>query len=75
MSEIYDPAYEDFDDDEIDAWEDAMMDCGWDGIRGHGCAMAGSEHCDFDCPFRDELYGIGSIDTPQGEKKQEVEGE
>ena len=37
----------DFDDDYID---DEEADCGMmdDGI----CQLAGSEYCDFDCPFR-----------------------
>lgn len=29
------------------------FDCGF--IPGEGCSMVGSEDCDFDCPYRDEL--------------------
>jgi hypothetical protein len=36
-------------DEAEDRWEEAMMDCGLgsDGL----CSKAGSEECDFDCPF------------------------
>jgi len=33
-----------------DPWEDAMMNCGLVGNTGL-CTMAGSEYCDWDCPF------------------------
>lgn len=38
------------DDDEPDEDE---FDCGF--VVGEGCAMAGTEDCDFDCPWRDRL--------------------
>jgi hypothetical protein len=25
---------------------------------GGGCNMSGTEHCDFDCPFRDQVFGM-----------------
>lgn len=35
------------DEDDPDAW---MMECGY--IPGSGvCMLAGTEHCDWDCPF------------------------
>lgn len=44
-------------DDEDDEWRDIeddedywLQECGW--VRGQGCTMAGSEECDFECPFR-----------------------
>lgn len=40
-----------WDDDEFDSWLDQ---CGW--VRGQGCQLAGTEECDFDCPFRDDNY-------------------
>jgi hypothetical protein len=24
---------------------------------GGGCQLAGTEHCDFECPFRDTIFG------------------
>lgn len=44
---------EDWNDDE--EW----FDCGW--VRGVGCTLAGTESCDFDCPFRFEGYTIHSL--------------
>jgi hypothetical protein len=40
-------AEEDEDLDEPD------FDCGF--VPGHGCQLAGTEDCDFDCPYRDSL--------------------
>lgn len=41
--------------DAFDPVEDAMGECGLtdDGF----CMLAGTEYCDFDCPFRDEWGG------------------
>lgn len=41
--------YEGYDDYEEDAFEEALMNCsmGRDGL----CGQAGSEYCDFECPF------------------------
>lgn len=36
-------------------WEDALAECG-QGQNYEGCLKAGSEYCDFECPFRDELF-------------------
>lgn len=46
----------DYRDDEDDEWDDAMDECGMlpDELGG-GCTMAGSEHCEFDCPMRRSL--------------------
>jgi hypothetical protein len=41
--------------EEDDEYEGAVDNCGI--IPGEGCTKAGSEECDFECPFRDELYG------------------
>jgi hypothetical protein len=43
--------YDDDDDYERDEYEDALQECGQ--VREGGCLMAGTEHCDFECPFRD----------------------
>lgn len=40
-----------------DDWDDedeSEFDCGW--VRGVGCQLAGTEECDFECPFRDDNY-------------------
>jgi hypothetical protein len=46
------------DDYEPDPLEEAAMDCG----LGHDgqCSLAGSEHCDFCCPFRNSEHFAGS---------------
>jgi hypothetical protein len=51
------PLPEGFDDDFDPDEEDGGDECGrWDNGRlGRQCALAGTEHCDFDCPLRDEL--------------------
>lgn len=54
MSE-FDNNFHDDEDEGRDEWEDAMHECGQ--IPGTGCQLAGTEHCDFECPFREELYG------------------
>ena len=38
-------------DEEEDYWNEAEMNC---HMRADGqCGAAGSEYCDFECPFRD----------------------
>jgi hypothetical protein len=45
---------EEFDDEEFDELEEAIEECGiLPPHLGGGCTLAGTEHCDFDCPFRD----------------------
>jgi hypothetical protein len=47
-----DDAYNDV-DREMDEFQQALDDC---GEMGHGrCSLAGTEHCDFRCPFRKGL--------------------
>ena len=41
------------DADEEDALDRLMDECGH--TREGFCMLAGTEHCDFTCPFRDEL--------------------
>ena len=43
---------DDFYEDDDEDFDQLEFDCGWDG---HGCSMAGSEDCDFECPFRDAM--------------------
>lgn len=50
----FDDDYDDFDPLEMGMDEDeatALEECGQ--VRDGGCLKAGSEYCDFDCPFRD----------------------
>jgi hypothetical protein len=46
---------QDADMTEEDALDHLLNECGQtdDG----DCLLAGSEYCDFECPFRDELFG------------------
>lgn len=46
----YDPMDDDVYSDE-DAIDDLMGECGQN--REGYCSLAGSEYCDFECPFRD----------------------
>lgn len=63
--------YDDFTDDEDDGWDD--LNCQW--MPGTGqCMAAGSEDCDFECPYRDDyqreserLYREQA--KPEGEEK------
>lgn len=49
----HDPDY--YDDDDNDAWDEALEECGLlPPHLGGGCQLAGTEHCDFECQFRDE---------------------
>lgn len=45
-------------DDELDELEEAEADCGLDP-EGY-CSQAGTEHCDFCCPFRSSQDFRGS---------------
>jgi hypothetical protein len=49
-----DDEYRDPDDSEEDEWEYAMQECGKVPAAEGGCLMAGTEYCDFECPFRDD---------------------
>ena len=43
--------------------ERAERECGELPERlGGGCTMTGTEHCDFDCPFRDRVFGLTEDD-------------
>lgn len=44
-----DPEDDDYEDDDVD---DAGMNCG--ATPDGTCQMAGTEYCDFECPFRDD---------------------
>jgi hypothetical protein len=47
----------DTDADEPEDWEPSD-DCGrwWDGRLTGSCSLAGTEQCDFECPYRSTLY-------------------
>lgn len=55
MSRDYVDDYDDFDDDKYEA---SMIDCGL-GIDGQ-CSKAGSEECDFECPYSRGEFFAGS---------------
>lgn len=44
-----DDGEDDFPEDDLEEDEE-YFDCGY--IPGEGCTMAGSEDCDFECPYR-----------------------
>ncbi len=46
--------WDDYDIDDFEDDDEEWFDCGW--VRGIGCQLAGSESCDFECPFRDNNY-------------------
>lgn len=46
-----DPYDDDDEPDELDEDERALSECGQ--TPDAGCLMAGTEYCDFECPFRD----------------------
>lgn len=49
--------WDDGDDDwdqSDDGEDEDLFDCGW--VPGIGCQMAGTEECDFECPFRDDNH-------------------
>ena len=49
-----DIADRDCDDDEDRDWDEALDECGLlPPHLGGGCQLSGTEHCDFECPFRD----------------------
>lgn len=50
----------DFYDDEdlVDDLEELDFDCG-ESSEG-GCQYAGTEWCDFECPFHDEVFGLST---------------
>lgn len=53
MGEPWEPWMDEIDDDDGDGeFEEDMMNCqlGADGL----CGAAGSEYCDFECPFRND---------------------
>jgi hypothetical protein len=52
MCAAYDDDWDEQCDREEDEWEEAVQECGI--IPGDGgCQLAGTEYCDFECPFRD----------------------
>ena len=50
-----DDVYYDLEEDpEEDAFDAAVQECGLlPPHLGGGCTLGGTEHCDFECPFRD----------------------
>jgi hypothetical protein len=53
-----DDDYSDEDDDGLDPMDELDLEC----MLGHDgqCGLAGSEHCDFVCPYRDSEDFAGS---------------
>ena len=51
---------------EINGGDEEDFDCGY--VRGEGCSLAGTEECDFECPYRDVLYNrVDSSPVPPPE--------
>jgi len=77
--DCYDDSFDDPDEDFDDEFEDEDdFDCGF--IPSDGCLLAGSEDCDFECPYRDAL--ARNLDYPNctifgtaliSEEEQEVD--
>lgn len=62
MSNTYIPEFDDGDyDDEEDEFELAMQECGQS--PNGGCQLAGTEYCEFECPFRDEDLFEDSVEV------------
>jgi hypothetical protein len=40
-------------DDELDDYETMLAECGY--VPGHGCMLAGTEYCDWECRIGEEL--------------------
>lgn len=56
--------FDDFDDDEFDE-DDPADDC---GLMADGqCMLAGSEWCDFECPYRDSPDFAGNPPAKDGD--------
>jgi len=50
----YDDDFDAEQEEEFDELEEAIEECGMlPEHLGGGCQLAGTEHCDFECPFRD----------------------
>lgn len=58
----FDPLYYDIDDGEPNEYETALMECGM-GQDGY-CELAGTEHCDWDCPIQEMLVSKRKRVTP-----------
>lgn len=63
--------FEDFGDDELDEYEMALGECGQDG-EGF-CMLIGTEYCDWDCPFSNELAGSQWVVRPEWEEDPDDE--
>lgn len=56
--EDYDGEFWDNDECEPDEDEEWLGRCGWAQVAGI-CTLAGTEECDFECPFSAEMYHDG----------------
>lgn len=45
------PYEDDFDEEDI-----AAQECTWDGTPGNWCGHVGSEQCDWECPYSNEMH-------------------
>jgi hypothetical protein len=65
-TEWYDDSFDDSDGDgDEDYWEEAAQECGLlPKHLGGGCTLGGTEHCDFECPFRDQPHLMTGDDQP-----------
>jgi len=63
------PYFDSFDDDrEVDPFDEWLDRCGW--VRGQGCTLAGSEECDFECPFRRDFERGLALGQPRLGQRQ-----
>lgn len=54
--EEYDPAFDEYIvEEDFDREFEILFDCGYDSTTGI-CSKAGSEECEFECPYRDKFF-------------------
>lgn len=61
-----DPDYDwdEYDEEEAE-FEELVEECGLlPAHLGGGCQLAGTEHCDFECPFRDHPEWLTGDESP-----------
>lgn len=78
MDYYYDDWEDEFEEEcerEEDEFENAVQECGQlPAHLGGGCQLAGTEHCDFECPFRDNPEWLTGDDTPRPNNPNHTDG-
>ena len=59
-------------DDDVEEWSDFWDDCGLDDDGQ--CSKAGSEDCDFECPYRNTKFFAGNPGFKPRRKRKKAEG-